>query len=180
MQNWKRKMWFDETGLPWENPSPNIRNLYQATLYPGIGLFERLNVANKKGLERPFEQIGAPWINSAELIEELRNRKIKGVKYIPVRFTPKEHKYKDQQCEGVFFNIIDRDNFQPVKFGIHLLQALYKLYPQNLEIDKLWHITRSEKLIADLKNLTPVDEIIKSWKADLLQFKNRREKFLLY
>ena len=86
MEGWQRAMWFDQTGLPWINPSPNMRNLYQAILYPGLGLLERLNVANKRGLERPFEMFGAPWVNGADLAAELNARQIPGVFFTPIRF----------------------------------------------------------------------------------------------
>ena len=93
MRNWRRDDWFDNTGLPWINPSPNMRNLLQATLYPGLGAFEYSNISVGRGTDTPFEQIGAPWIDGVALAEALNNRLVPGVRFYPVRFTPTASKY---------------------------------------------------------------------------------------
>ncbi len=183
MEGWRRDMWFDQTGLPWINPSPNIRNLYQATLYPGLGLLERTNVSNKRGLERPFEMFGAPWVNGSQLTQELNSRQIPGVQFSPIRFTPAMTtypKYAEQVCEGVAVNITDRDCLPSVELGLHVLQALYKLYPEHFEIEKIWHVTRSEKLIEQLKEGTPINKIVADYGVDLEDFLRNREKYLFY
>lgn len=180
MRGWKRSMWFDQTGLPWVNPSPNMKNLYEAVLYPGLGLLERLNVANKRGLWRPFEQFGAPWINAIELTSELNNRQIPGVFFTPIKFTPTDHKYVGQPCEGVAVDLVDRDALPSVRCGIEVVHALYKLYPDHFEIDKLWHMTRSKELLSQLKQQVQVQTIVDGWQSDLKKFKNMRKKYLLY
>jgi len=180
MHNWNRGMWFDQTGLPWVNPSPNMKNLYEATLYPGIGLLERLNVANKRGLWRPFEEFGAPWVNAIELSSELNKRNIPGVFFIPIKFTPTDHKYVDQPCEGVAVNLENRDAFPSVRCGVEVLHALYKLYPDHFKIDNIWHMTRSKELIDQLKQQVPVQIIVDSWQSELEKFKELRQKYLLY
>lgn len=180
MKGWKRSMWFDQTGLPWVNPSPNMRNLYEAALYPGLGLLERLNIANKKGLERPFEQFGAPWVNALELAAELSGRRIPGVLFVPIKFVPTVHKYPGQPCEGVAVSLVDRSAMQSVACGIEVLHALYKLYPEQLEIDKIWHMTRSRELIAQIKQQVPVQAIVESWQPELENFEKMRQRYLLY
>ena len=180
MRGWKRSMWFDQTGLPWDPPSPMMRNLYEAVLYPGIGLLERTNIANKKGLERPFEELGAPWVNAVQLAWELNNRKMAGVRFVPIRFTPTRDKYAGQLCEGVAIDVVDRKILRPVACGIEVLQALYKLYPAKFDIDKIWHVTRSGRLIEQIKKQIHIDDVVKSWQPKLAQFKNLRKRYLLY
>ena len=180
MKGWKRSMWFDQTGLPWIPPSPMMRNLYEAVLYPGIGLLERTNVANKKGLERPFEQFGAPWISGTRLAEDLNSRDIPGVRFVPIRFTPTRDKYEGQRCEGVAIYVIDRDALQTVTCGIEVLESLYKLYPDKFDVDKIWHVTRSRELIQQIKHQIPIKQITESWQARLDEFKLIRERYLLY
>ncbi len=180
MRGWRRSMWFDQTQLPWRNPSPNMRNLYEAALYPGLGLLERMNVANKKGLERPFEQFGAPWVSAVELAIELNRRRIPGVLFVPIKFVPTEHKYAGELCEGVAVDLVDRQTLPSVRCGVEVLHALYQLYPQHLEIDRIWHLTRSQELIDQIKKQVPVEEIVASWQPDLENFLGTRQKYLLY
>jgi len=180
MRGWRRDMWFDQTGLPWVNPSPNMKNLYEAILYPGLGLLERLNVANKRGLWRPFEEFGAPWVDAVELAAELNSRKIPGVSFTPIKFTPTDHKYVGEACEGVAVNLLNRDALPSVRCGVEVAHALYKLYPEHFELDKLWHITRSRALIAQIREQKSVQEIVESWQLELANFKALRKKYLLY
>jgi len=180
MEGWKREMWFDETGLPWVNPSPNIRNMNQASLYPGLGLFERLNVANKRGLPSPFEMIGAPWINAYDFVNSLNKYNLSGVSFTPIKFSPEEHKYRNELCEGIYITITNREKLEPVNLGFIIIITLYKMYPQEFDIDKLWHITRSEDLIEEIKNDPSITELIKDWHNDLDIFRNKRAQHLLY
>ena len=180
MEGWKREMWFDETGLPWVNPSPNIRNMNQASLYPGLGLFERLNVANKRGLPSPFEMIGAPWINAYDFVNSLNKYNLPGVNFTPIKFFPEEHKYSNELCEGIYITITDREKLEPVKLGFIIIITLYKMYPQEFDIDKLWHITRSKALIDLIKNDSSITELIDSWQNNLDMFIKKRSKYLFY
>lgn len=180
MEGWERKMWFDETGVPWVNPSPNIRNINQAILYPGLGLFERLNIANKRGLPSPFEMIGAPWINPGEFVENLNKYNIPGVNFTPIKFYPENHKYKGQLCGGIYITITDRKKIRPVNLGFIIILSLYNLYPEEFDIDKLWHITRSKKIISLIKNNSNIDILNNSWKESLAVFQEKRLKYLLY
>ena len=180
MEGWKREMWFDETELPWLNPSPNIRNMNQASLYPGLGLFERLNVANKRGLPSPFEMIGAPWINAYDFVNSLNKYNLPGVNFTPIKFFPEEHKYSNELCEGIYITITDREKLEPVKLGFIIIITLYKMYPQEFDIDKLWHITRSKALIDLIKNDSSITELINSWQNNLDMFIKKRSKYLFY
>ena len=180
MEGWKREMWFDETGIPWVNPSPNIRNMNQASLYPGLGLFERLNIANKRGLPSPFEMIGAPWINAYDFVNSLNKYNLPGVNFTPIKFSPEEHKYSNELCEGIYITITDREKLEPVKLGFIIIITLYKMYPLEFDIDKLWHITRSKGLIQKIKNDSSITELIKDWNNDLDIFRNKRVQYLLY
>ena len=180
MEGWKREMWFDETELPWLNPSPNIRNMNQASLYPGLGLFERLNVANKRGLPSPFEMIGAPWINAYDFVNSLNKYNLSGVNFTPIKFSPEEHKYSNELCEGIYITITDREKLEPVKLGFIIIITLYKMYPQEFDIDKLWHITRSKALIDLIKNDSSITELIDSWQNNLDMFIKKRSKYLFY
>lgn len=180
MEGWKREMWFDETELPWLNPSPNIRNMNQASLYPGLGLFERLNVANKRGLPSPFEMIGAPWINAYDFVNSLNKYNLPGVNFTPIKFFPEEHKYSNELCEGIYITITDREKLEPVKLGFTIIITLYKMYPQEFDIDKLWHITRSKALIDLIKNDSSITELIDSWQNNLDMFIKKRSKYLFY
>ena len=180
MEGWKREMWFDETGLPWVSPSPNIRNMNQASLYPGLGLFERLNVANKRGLPSPFEMIGAPWINAHDFVNSLNKYNLPGVNFTPIKFSPEEHKYSNELCEGIYITITDREKLEPVKLGFIIIITLYKMYPKEFDIDKLWHITRSKGLVQEIKNDPSIAELIKDWNNDLDIFRNKRAQYLLY
>ncbi len=120
MKNWRRDAWFDETGLTWIGPSPNMRNLHQATLYPGIGAFESTNISVGRGTDTPFEQVGAPWIDGVRLAEALNARQIAGVRFYPVRFTPASSKFANEECQGVFMVITDRAALRPVRVGTRI------------------------------------------------------------
>ena len=117
-------MWFDETNLTWINPSPNMRSLTEATLYPGVGLLETTNVSVGRGTDTPFEIVGAPWIQGDKLAGELNQRRIPGVRFVPVRFTPKSSVFKEEECGGINIIITDRSAFRPVLTGIEIATAL--------------------------------------------------------
>ena len=124
MKNWRRDEWFDETALPWINPSPNMRNLNEATLYPGIGAIEATNLSVGRGTDTPFEQVGAPWIDGVQLADALNARAIPGVRFYPVRFTPASSKFANEECQGVFIIVTDRAALRPVRVGVEIASAL--------------------------------------------------------
>jgi uncharacterized protein YbbC (DUF1343 family) len=178
MEGWRRTMWFDETNLTWINPSPNMRSLTQATTYPGIGLLETTNVSVGRGTDTPFEVVGAPWID--KLADELNRRSIPGVRFVPVRFTPKSSVFKDQECGGVNIIITDRNAFQPLLAGIEFATALRKLYPNDWKVDSYLRLLVNEEALARIKRGDPARDIVSSWTASLDQFRRARAEFLLY
>ena len=150
MQNWHRDRWFDATGLPWINPSPNMRNLIQATLYPGIGAIEGTNLSVGRGTDTPFEQIGAPWIDGVALSDALNARNLPGIRFYPVRFTPAASKYANEACGGVFMIVTDRAAIRPVRVGVEIAALLHKLYGAKYELDK------AERLFGSKDGLTRI------------------------
>jgi len=137
MKNWSRDAWFDATGLTWVNPSPNMRNMVAASLYTGIGAIEASNVSVGRGTDSPFEQLGAPWIDGPRLASELNRRNLPGVRFYPISFTPTSSRFANELCHGVFVIVTDRDRMRPVRVGLEVASALYRLFPTTFEIDKV-------------------------------------------
>ena len=180
MKNWERSRWFDETGLPWINPSPNMRNLIQATLYPGIGAIEGTNISVGRGTDTPFEQLGAPWIDGVQLADALNARAIPGIRFYPVRFTPVSSKYANQECHGVFMNVTDRAVLRPVRVGLEIAAMLHKLYGTRYELEA------AERLFGSREGLTRVRlgedpaAIAASWAPGEARWRLLRAKYLIY
>jgi uncharacterized protein YbbC (DUF1343 family) len=135
LENWHRDAWFDETGLPWVNPSPNLRNLIAATLYPGIGGIEGSRLSVGRGTDTPFEQVGAPWIDGAALAGALNARGLAGVRFYPVTFTPASGPFAGELCGGVFLLVTDRERLRPVRVGLELAAAVQRLYPAQYQLE---------------------------------------------
>lgn len=182
MQGWKRKMWLDETGIPWVNTSPNMRSLQAATLYPGTAYFEAgTNVTEGRGTEKPFEYIGAPWIDGELWAKELNSRKIPGVEFLPIKFTPTAYKYKGQECGGVYVKIIDRDKLKVVELGLHMLDSVIKLYPDKFILPEGFDVLAGKSYIREmLLAREPVEKIVQQWQPELQEFLKIRKKYLLY
>lgn len=180
VEGWKRSEFWDATGLTWVNPSPNMRSLTQALLYPGIGLLEFTNISVGRGTDTPFEVIGAPWIQGRKLAADLNARRLSGIRFVPVRYTPKSSVHANKPCEGVNFVITDRRDFIPVRTGLHIAEALRRLFPND------WEPKRYITLIADQETYDALltgkraDEIIAAWKPGLDTFRERRKAHLLY
>ena len=180
MEGWRRAMWFDETNLAWINPSPNMRSLTEATLYPGVGLLETTNVSVGRGTDTPFEIVGAPWIEGDKLAEYLNLRAIPGVRFVPLRFTPRASVFKDEQCGGVNIIITDRSAFRPLLTGIEMAVALRKLYPNDWQVDKYLRLLVNADTLERLKRGDSARDILNSWNSALLEFRKARTEFLLY
>jgi uncharacterized protein YbbC (DUF1343 family) len=182
MEGWRRNMWFDETGIPWVNPSPNMRSLDAAILYPGTAYFEAgTNVTEGRGTEKPFQYIGAPFINPQEWAIELTSRNISGVAFEPITFTPAAYKYKNEECFGVYVKITDRSQVKPVYLGLHMVDSVLKLYPDKFILpEKFNEIAGTTKIREKLLARAPVDEIVRMWEMDLQKFMKVRKKYLLY
>jgi len=180
MEGWRRSMWFDETNLTWINPSPNMRSLTEATLYPGVGLLETTNVSVGRGTDTPFEIVGAPWIQGDKLADYLNQRGLPGVRFVPLRFTPNASVFKDVQCSGVNIIITDRAAFRPLLTGIEMALALRKLYPNDWQIDKYLRLLVNADTLERVKRGESAREIVDSWNAGLQEFRRARAAALLY
>jgi uncharacterized protein YbbC (DUF1343 family) len=180
MDGWRRGMWFDETNLTWINPSPNMRSLTEATLYPGVGLLETTNVSVGRGTDTPFEIVGAPWIQGDKLADFLNQRGIPGVRFVPVRFTPNASVFKNEVCGGVNIIITDRVAFRPLVTGIEMALALRSLYPNDWKIDSYLRLLVNADTLERIKRGESAREIVASWNAGLQEFRRARAEVLLY
>jgi uncharacterized protein YbbC (DUF1343 family)/CubicO group peptidase (beta-lactamase class C family) len=180
MENWRRAMWFDSTGLTWVNPSPNMRSLTEAALYPGVGLLETTNLSVGRGTDTPFEVIGAPWLDGQKLSSYLNGRKIAGVRFMPIRFTPKSSVFKNEDCGGVNIVITDRARFQSVFTGVEIAVALHQLFPTDWKIDGYLRLLVNAEALASLKRGDSGKEVATSWATSLENFRRTRAKYLLY
>jgi uncharacterized protein YbbC (DUF1343 family)/CubicO group peptidase (beta-lactamase class C family) len=180
MENWKRDDWYDETGLAWINPSPNMRNLNQATLYPGIGMIEYSNISVGRGTDQPFEQLGAPWIDGRQLAERLNSRRLPGIRFYPITFTPRSSKYANQECRGVFMVIANRRALQPVRVGFEIASALFALHGDNYEPANMWRLIGSEQLVTRIRQGVDPAALAAQWSADEARWRRLRAKHLLY
>ncbi len=180
MVGWQRAMWFDETNLIWVNPSPNMRSLTEATLYPGIGLLETTNVSVGRGTDTPFEVVGAPWVDGQQLASYLNHQMIAGVRFVPVRFTPKTSVFSGQECGGVNIIITDRARFRSVFNGLEIAIALRKLYPSRWKADDYLRLLVNADTLERLKRGDTPQEVVRSWNARLEEFRVIRTAVLLY
>jgi uncharacterized protein YbbC (DUF1343 family) len=180
MTGWRRAEYFDETGLDWTPPSPNLRSVKQAVLYPGVALVEGTNVSVGRGTDTPFEVVGAPWIDGADLAAALDESKLAGVAFEPAEFTPKASSYAGQACHGVRITVGSRESFEPVRTGVAIALALRKLYPDAWHPEKMNQIIGNTSVTEAILALRPLEEIEALWSADLAAFREKREKYLLY
>jgi len=180
MQGWMRGDWYDSTGLEWTNPSPNLRSLIEATLYPGVGLVEGTNVSVGRGTDTPFELLGAPWINGRELAQYLNARQISGVRFVPLTFTPSSSNYAGQLCHGVNVVLNNREFLDAPELGIELASALEKLYPQQWHIEKIMDILVNKAVYDSLRQGEDPHRIALDWHDDLAKFAQVRARFLIY
>ena len=179
VEGWSRGKFFDETGQPWTNPSPNMRSLTQAILYPGIGLLETaLSVG--RGTDTPFEIIGAPYIDDVKLARSLNDLQQPGVRFIPIKFTPKASIHKDRPCRGVNIIITDRKIFRSVPLGIEIARVLHQTYPENFPLSKVNRLLCHSATLKAIEDGDSLSQIQNIWKEDLNQFRKRRAEFLLY
>jgi uncharacterized protein YbbC (DUF1343 family) len=180
MEGWSRSMWYDETGQTWVNPSPNMRSLTQATLYPGIGLLETTNLSVGRGTDTPFEMIGAPWLDGQRLAKYLNESGLRGVRFVPVRFKPKASVFKDEDLGGVNIVITDRSQFRSVRTGIEIAAALRKLYPAEWNVDRYDRLLVNSEILAALTRGESPEAIERMWQDGLSSFTQRRAPYLLY
>jgi uncharacterized protein YbbC (DUF1343 family) len=180
MQNWRRQMWFSDTGLPWVNPSPNLRSPEEGILYPGLEILQAGGVSVGRGTTRPFELLGAPWIRGEELAAYLNRRAIPGVRFESEKFTPDSGLYKGELCEGVRVVLKDRDAIQSMRIGIEIAFALGKLYPGKFDAARMIELVGNAATVKQLMEGDDPTAIVASWDEGLETFRKVRAKYLLY
>ncbi|MHB0913237.1 MAG: exo-beta-N-acetylmuramidase NamZ family protein [Armatimonadota bacterium] len=185
---WRRILRFDETDLPWVMPSPNMPTLDTVALYPGTCLLEGTNVSEGRGTTRPFELVGAPWIDGCALAEVLNSRGLPGVHFRPAYFAPVTSKYAGEVCSGVQLHITDRKSLSPVSVGLHIISAVHELYGDRLEFipagetGKLFFdlLAGTDAIRRGIQGKRPVEEISRPWLPALSDFMRKRKPYLLY
>jgi len=182
MKGWRRRMWYDQTGLPFIKPSPNMPDLETAAVYPGLCLLEGTNVSEGRGTKRPFRQFGAPWIDSKRLADRLNKLNLPGMHFEPVRFTPASSKYQGQECNGVRIIITERDQLEPYYNGVRIVNEIYRMYPRNFQwkarhFDRLCGTSMIRNAITSRSSLNGLRN---KWQAELESFQEIRDKYLIY
>src|ERR1019366_4952801 len=170
MQGWQRTDWFDETGQAWINPSPNLRNLIEVTLYPGVCLVEGANVSVGRGTDTPFELVGAPWLDARELAAYLNGKKIQGVRFVPTDFKPSSGPFAGEVCHGVQIVLIDRQAMEPTEMGVELISALLRLAPQKFKLDDTLRLVGNRKVLESIRAGGSPPRIWYDWQEALESF----------
>ncbi len=185
MRNWERGLWFDQTGVPWVNPSPNLRTMSAAALYPGIAFAEYTNLSIGRGSDAPLEQVGAPWIASdaeaQKLADTLNARKLSGVTFAPVSFVPaKPYPYAGETVHGVRMTVTDRVRLDAPAMGAELLAAVHTQYPTQFKFERAAKLILNDATMQALTAGKDAHEIAAAWEAGLAEFRAKRDKYLLY
>lgn len=179
-QGWRRGMFYDQTGLGWIDPSPNMRSLRAALLYPGLGIAEATNLSVGRGTDIPFELYGAPWVDGPRLARALNGAGLKGIEFKDTTFTPVSHVFQGRTCHGVRATVTDRQTFLSLDAGLHLLAGLKRHHPERFDLSKIdrWIGRKDVKTL--LAEGVPVEEIVRGWQPDLRKFMAVRERHLIY
>jgi uncharacterized protein YbbC (DUF1343 family)/CubicO group peptidase (beta-lactamase class C family) len=180
MQGWQPGDWFDSTGLQWVNTSPNLRDVNEATLYPGVAMIEGTNVSVGRGTDTPFEVVGAPWIKGRELAAYLNARSIQSVRFVPVVFSPSSSNFSGERCEGVNLIVLDRNTLDSPELGIELASALHKLYPNDFKLERMADLLVNQTVFDAIAAGEDPRRIAEDWQERLQEFVRLREKYLLY
>lgn len=180
VRNWNRTNEFDAARQPWTSPSPNMRNLKEALLYPGIGILETTNLSVGRGTDTPFEIIGAPYIRDLQLAEALNDLSLPGVAFSPIQFIPDASVFKDETCQGVYISILDRSKVKPVELGIQIARTLHALYPEDWKTERLNRLLKHAPTLQRIETDASLGAITTTWAEDLDSFRERRADCLLY
>jgi SSS family transporter len=181
MNGWQRGDWFDATGLTWTNPSPNLRNLSEAILYPALGLIETTNVSVGRGTDTPFAYVGAPWVDGSALARALNARFLPGVRFVPVDFTPSSpYPYADQLCHGIELIVTDRNVLDSPELGLEVASALHKLYADKFQLNKIEILLVNRSVLEALQVGRDPQRIAEDWQQQLQDFDAKRKPYLLY
>lgn len=189
MRGWQRAMWYDDTGLPFVPPSPNLPTLAAITAYPGTCLIEGTNLSEGRGTTKPFEYIGAPYVDAHQLARAMNALELPGVRFRPVFFVPTFSKYQGQSCGGVHLVVTQRDTFQPIETALHLIATTRRLYPEQFTWRAPWTegghypidlLSGSATVRQHLDANQPVSDLVDLWKEEADQFKELRREYLIY
>lgn len=180
LRNWRRSNWQDQTGLAWINPSPNMRSLVAAALYPGIGLLETTELSVGRGTGKPFEMVGAPFIDERTWCRQLNAARLPGIRFEPIRFTPAASVHRDKPCGGVRLVLNNRNRCNPFEVALTMAQTLHQTYPKHFTVNKMNVLLAHPPTIVALKAGTPIRTILKSWSSDQKAFRERRKPYLIY
>jgi len=181
MESWRRDDWYDATGLAWVNPSPNLRDLEEATIYPALGLVEGTNISVGRGTDTPFELFGAPWIDGRAVADSLNRRAIPGVRFYPVDFTPaKPYPYAGQMCHGVRIEVTDRNVFDAPELGVEIASGLHRLYSDQFQLQKMETLLANRATVDAIAAGEDARRIAEGWSQSLAEFGERRRAALLY
>ena len=180
LRGWRRDLWFDESGLSWVNPSPNLRTVTQALLYPGIGAIEGTNLSVGRGTDTPFERLGAPWIDGVRLAVSLNARQLPGVRFYPVTFTPDSRKYAGEQCQGVHMIVTDREALRPVRLGLEIAAALHRLHGGLFELADAARLLGSREALERVRAGEDPTDIATDWVEGERAWQILRRPYLLY
>jgi len=182
MKGWQRRQWYNQTGLTFIKPSPNIPNLETAVLYPGLCLLEGTNLSEGRGTDLPFRQFGAPWIDAEQLTARLSELRLSGLRFEPVTFVPLISKYKNQECRGVRVFLTQRNRLESFWSGVRIINEIYRMYPRQLKwntdhFDRLCGTSTVRKAIINQSSLESLRTI---WRTELESFRRIQKKYLLY
>jgi len=181
VKGWQRGDWYDSTSLLWINPSPNLRSLDEATLYPGIGMIEASNISVGRGTDTPFQWIGAPWIDATQLSTALNRRMVPGIRFVPVQFTPQGmYPYAGQLCHGVEFVITSRNALNAPELGVELASMLHELYPNEFHLNSVRTLVANQSTMDALDRQDDPQTIADTWREGIEQFEQTRKAYLLY
>ena len=179
LEGWKRSMWFDETGLPWTNPSPNMRSMAGAALYPALG-FHEAALAVGRGTDSPFQWVGAPYADELLVAEELRKAALPGLRFAPIQFIPNYSTFKGRRCGGVAITIVDREAMRAVDLGIEIARVFQRLYPKDYSLEKVVSLLTDEPTLTGIRSGMSLSQIKAGWEKELENFQNRRRAYLIY
>ncbi len=182
MEGWERRMWFDQTGLPWTRPSPNMPDLASATLYPGIACLEDTNLSVGRGTPAPFRWIGAPWLDGEALSKRLNASRLEGIRFSPQDHTPAKSAHEGKLCHGVSMKVTDRLALRPFKVFVHIAAALRDLHRAEFELrwDETRRLVGSERFKALYDSGAAPEEIVRSFEEEARRFASERRPYLLY
>jgi uncharacterized protein YbbC (DUF1343 family) len=180
MKGWSRSCYFWDTGQLWVNPSPNMRTMMAAILYPGVCLLESTNVSVGRGTDTPFEILGAPWIEPRRFAAELAKAKLPGIRAVPVFFTPSADIYRGKKCGGVSLTVTDPDKLNSVLLGLSLVSIMHRLYRDEFKIDKVIDLLGNSEALRMLRDGKPPAEVLQAGGAGMREFLAKRQKALIY